>query len=1412
MANLYSYQGPEAVWSDEQQEPLYQHSGAKQAFGWGKVAALGAGALFAGSHTFADGETGFTKAYRASKVAERFILPAGMASTFRVPGFISPFVQHSKIVESTGKAFKPIWSAGTFNSQMAQEMIAGFLGVEQSKLIGAATHGMEWVEYGPNSHLGKMVELKTGKVIQENVRLEQRGASREISRKAQAVLAMRAPDTLEKYRNLQDAARDKAGKPLGPEAARKAVAKAMVDITEEAVDEDFFYHVDSKIDKATGKIISRGRHSEFFPVHVSHSDRLGRGGSLAFDTARTVLAEGSGRLNELIRTLEQQVPVLSDIIGELPFRLYGKEGTALRNMAMYGGRAGAVMAGGLAISTASWAKRQNDASGMLGFGVAGGYLASLVGGKKAPILRAGAAAAAASLLPVFKHGLLEGIGGIFATLNQGRGLISNAFGWTPIIGSDWRRFWESAAPGSTEASTAAGMGILGVGVGMYMDRKLRPEMFAKVNPTSRSHLKGFEKALAWGHSKISSSGTHFWNLYGQRRAGGFARPGAAVSSFQEQLQDAAWAINEQSKQRGWSSSGTADVPRPSWMSAQIKHDHHWADRIVSETNPVRRVGEQIKAAWHGAEPGGIVSKSDMGKNWWRQATAGRGVLGWSLPFKSKHMNRFVAVATAFAVFTGKVFATSESNQRLSDIYSGKELLPQRKGRWWEGGGTAWEGGAISHFKPHWLPLAKSRAVEKSVWGEEQAPGDWLDLSPSPIGKLFRKHFTYELEEMHYRDRPYPITGQAFEEVPFMKWLLDPIGKLIKPAKLMHVDEWARYNDQTTEVELKHMTDSMEIQPAYDLGGIRPGAPDSPFEGKRRFGQFYYQNVVEGPGLWGFTAGLIGKYSGGVDVPFTQGSVLQSAGNIDSTTRKFWGMNLGGFGFLSEPVRRFFPRPLSALGKYNPIANTMPSWMPDELKYGDPYAKVTGGEYRLPGAGYAAMHEELDGTDPETYPLVYKYSILADVAPWSEEFRIAERQVRYKVGEGLMSDAGLEFIQRADRQMKAKRMKREYHGYINSLNEETKSLGIIGKPINFAWKGAMNLLHDIASPIEKLAPLGIRPIEKLFPYLDAVGEYEDTALYGTRLAFWGIKESWRDWFRPFINQSLHDYFGWDGIPKHVKEVRALSEYYDKLEYYKWKGLEEGAQEEGDYEKSKLYSKLAKRTVAGVNPFDRIATVKAALPKEEQEFFEEFVAETDERVRSRIIEMTPESMNDIYEAQWLKADAIRTGDERLKRLVADWGSTGGEDISGAKWSKYQSEAPSWMTYGDFMKLKKVEGTTDIPNPNWVGFNPAVDIQDVKLKVVMDAGRDIHDFSMWESQQRLLSRKPYLTGEVVGQADYFNPIKSHEMAQGVIAGQGLEAIDSRTMNYPSRYPTHTLDLEFQDTRDSEVNNFNRKYGLYN
>jgi hypothetical protein len=134
--------------------------------------------------------------------------------------------------------------------------------------------------------------------------------------------------------------------------------------------------------------------------------------------------------------------------------------------------------------------------------------------------------------------------------------------------------------------------------------------------------------------------------------------------------------------------------------------------------------------------------------------------------------------------------------------------------------------------------------------------------------------------------------------------------------------------------------------------------------------------------------------------------------MDSLSRQYYERNLGAGMFVSpetenglvgysEPLRRFIQHE-GFSPQVNEIQNEMPSWIPGEdhlinFQKGDPYTKIDEGYARLPGAGYAALHPELERLDPEDYPDITKLSILGDVAPYSRQYNrvraVVEKQSR-----------------------------------------------------------------------------------------------------------------------------------------------------------------------------------------------------------------------------------------------------------------------------------------------------------------------------------------------------------------------------------------------------------------------------------
>lgn len=306
-------------------------------------------------------------------------------------------------------------------------------------------------------------------------------------------------------------------------------------------------------------------------------------------------------------------------------------------------------------------------------------------------------------------------------------------------------------------------------------------------------------------------------------------------------------------------------------------------------------------------------------------------------------------------------------QETKDILSGKEKVPIRRGRWWEFGNTPYEGGKIAYYRYH-------QSVRRRVDAKQEMPGEGGGL----IGAIKTLFDPYWREKESYDIRPYPVTQPVGSEIPLIGPLIArTLGRFFKPPKLMHTEAWQR-GDQYLPYGLDY-----EPRGEYGFPAPTPGLPTDIASTVRRL----TYRATEFMGLRGFLF-----QSAVTGIPFQHRPTLESP-TFRSFEESYYESELGGMLGLNELFRRFFPR--SERGKsINPIPNQAPYWLPGEKYFidftkGDPYSKIPFGEERLPGPGYAAYNPELEGVRPEDYPAWARHDILADVAPWSQEYRAAK---------------------------------------------------------------------------------------------------------------------------------------------------------------------------------------------------------------------------------------------------------------------------------------------------------------------------------------------------------------------------------------------------------------------------------------
>lgn len=423
------------------------------------------------------------------------------------------------------------------------------------------------------------------------------------------------------------------------------------------------------------------------------------------------------------------------------------------------------------------------------------------------------------------------------------------------------------------------------------------------------------------------------------------------------------------------------------------------------------------------------------------AIAGKKLLKFNPPGKGKvveffrrsqEFNRAGAVtgAAVGALAAGFWFPDiAEDREELEQLYRGTKRVPLRKGQGWFLGRDPYEGGRITHFTPSWYREIKTDYRKKALYGSAENYWAHGTLFPTPHNVMGLKPFfdPYFLERRHYFDRPYPVTAGFGEGVPFVgPMFASTVGQLIKPS----IERPLPLAGPATE----------GFMPGYGGGTamITPG--ERGFSGigttsaeRIGYGPASYLSPVniKDPNSLSASAGLMitdlenliglrGFYSeqlrtmlGGERTPFQGRFQMASSSAMASFNRYYFDTEAfgGGLGF-TEPLRRFLRRP-SFRDTYNPLPNTMPDWLPGirstyradqdnfiDFHSGDPYTKVREGEARLPGPGYEALYR-LHGRSQ--YDMVDQFFVLADVAPYSQAFRIAKSEIEGMITRGEIAE-------------------------------------------------------------------------------------------------------------------------------------------------------------------------------------------------------------------------------------------------------------------------------------------------------------------------------------------------------------------------------------------------------------------------
>lgn len=1091
--------------------------------------------------------------------------------------------------------------------------------------------------------------------------------------------------------------------------------------------------------------------------------------------ARGIAAFEMDRFNRLIGGVSEQL--LGEKGSKVAKTILGvgsgiRPGPAGAQFARFGGRAAAVGAGVIAVSQLDWGRRKFGtpgevaASGVVAGGLAVG--ASKMGRSPRQAAMLGLAAFGVQMVfPGFDQGVIQGLAttGVNADIMRANSL--NPFNYL-------RRTLEGFAPGSTDASTGVLVGIAAVGatsvrlpragtnwaqrqlesfgperLGLILDKKNVPAVRnanASVRDLYWQRVSGLEAGSALPHTTMGQR----HRLLKSLKAGQYKNRHLDLmkdlnTSFHQAERDL-----EQFTKANPMNEGLEK--RLGQIGAEFGGDR-------GLLNSARREGlgflAQAKYSFFGANLG--VDKAMQR----RIQDMGFGAIG-KMPMPTGRFGKLATVGVAafgaHQLLTGGLLGSKDTADDLRDIYSGKKQIAVKASRFWEGGGTPFEGGDTKYYRTHQYNLMMNRVREKGVWGSDED-----DISP--IGKFFRKNFTYDLERRQYHDRPYPISNAAFSDVPIIGGVLaSTIGRVIKPSKVMHAGDWMRPG-AGGGLEYAHVFEGSRREPAVDLGAHH-GVPSSPYSIGNQASFLSYQ-FRELEGMTGWAKNVVQQTITGEDAWGADGKQLADSSAMTSNRLRFWESQMGGALFTNEFLRRVLPAYRSEIDRINPIANSMPSWLPDKFKWGDPYRSVEWGESRLPGAGYAALHPELKGLDAEAYPLLYRYGILSDVAPMSAEYNIVKQAVYKKRQEGAYNDKQIAYMNQVDTQHN-----RVVSGFVEDRMHKN-AIRLPGSSLSRnAWAGGQELARSVAAPAEYLVPMGFRPMQKLASDRGMIEQYEYERMYGTPLAFWD--KPVRDWLRPSAYSALN-MMGWQGKPQWRENADEAGEYFDKLEFQKWMMLKEQAELQGDSSAAERYRYAASNTRQGVNPQGSPMGIYWTMPAEERKFFNAF-AHASGKDRHRIMEMVPSDQQHLYKAIWSRMDS---GDTDF------WAGASSAVSDGHLQQQLQSAAQYMDSHAQ-------------PPEDWIGWHEDVDMNDIKVRYVDRIGGELHDYGVWESQLKKSMQQPMLDGS----ADFTGN------GPGVLLGAGL-----RSMGTPGNRGSwqasqwggmmSTVQIHHDDTRGPDIQN---------
>ena len=738
-------------------------------------------------------------------------------------------------------------------------------------------------------------------------------------------------------------------------------------------------------------------------------------------------------------------------------------------------------------------------------------------------------------------------------------------------------------------------------------------------------------------------------------------------------------------------------------------------------------------------------------------------------FSGGRLGRWTKIGAAIGLglelpFLPGALLTGKSSEELKQEYNEGKEVPVYKNRFWLGGGGEYNDGKVKYFRPSLVFLAKNDSNTKGQYGDYETAASVNPLL-HPFDYLRNP---YKSEELTSDQSPYPVWGMDTSYATFLgKAFEKTIGQIIKPDKLspqfqealksgeitLDKDGNVIYNYKATDNE-KSLIDS----------GMMTPYQSSTLDYDTESAKWSYNALKDFIGIKGFAISELEDMFG-FDTSSLDNISLARSGQSNNLARNFSELELGGALGFGEAQRRYVPTNSgSIIDRANPLKNNMPDWLPNspdsfyiDFLTGDPYSKVDMGFARLPGKGYLDLHPDAVDENGD-YKDVYKYKILSDVALGSDEYYQYKNLEDSRAAKGLMDDA--EYSIYVETQKQAERRSQNKVFYERKSDEELKNLGTLQSAMSTYWEF---LTHDLSEPAyEKLSI--IRPSSKFIHQRTAIEDYETTQVNTGDAGMW--QKPFEHYISPFLSQVGSE-LGLERVPEKTEERREVDEYFDKLQYVKYRRLYKEAIADGDRKQAAEYKKRYQRTMEGSlasgldNKYELINSF-IALPKRERDYFASFVNTDNQEDRQKIISMVPESVGKLYNELWKRKDIIsdaydpKSGTVDQNKLKSEMVNLLQEENSELvennkkEYDVYihnkslQAQGTFSEYLADIDSSSYIENTTGMPDQNFVGWDPRIDLNDVKLRTISLGKQDLFEYGFYDQDMDRLRRISAITNE--------------------------------------------------------------------